>query len=64
MEQELVKLLEKMASRTLTEEEVQLLEAKSKKFSNLNQLVEARQEWREALRKINDARQKNPEKNR
>jgi hypothetical protein len=59
MEQELVELLEKMATQTLTVEEVQRLEEKAKKFSNLNQLVEARQEWREALRKVNEAREKN-----
>lgn len=59
MEQELVRLLEKMATQTLTVEEVQRLEEKAKKFSNLNQLVEARQEWREALRKVNEARENN-----
>ncbi len=59
MEQELVELLEKMATQSLTVEEVQRLEEKAKKFSNLNQLVEARQEWREALRKVNEAREKN-----
>jgi len=48
-----------MATQTLTVEEVQRLEEKAKKFSNLNQLVEARQEWREALRKVNEAREKN-----
>ena len=59
MEQELVRLLEKMATQTLTVEEVQRLEEKAKKFSNLNQLVEARQEWREALRKVNESRENN-----
>ena len=59
MEQELVELLEKMATQTLTVEEVQRLEEKAKKFSNLNQLVEARQEWRAALRKVNESREKN-----
>ena len=64
MEQELVRLLEKMATKTLTEEEVQLLEEKAKKFSSLNQLAEARNEWREALRKVNDARENNLRSNR
>jgi hypothetical protein len=64
MEQELVRLLEKMATRTLTAEEVQLLEEKAKKFSSLNQLAEARNEWREALRKVNDARENNLRSNR
>jgi hypothetical protein len=64
MEQELVRLLEKMATRTLTAEEVQLLEEKAKKFSSLNQLAEARHEWREALRKVNDARENNLRNNR
>jgi hypothetical protein len=64
MEQELVRLLEKMATRTLTAEEVQLLEEKAKKFSSLNQLAEARHEWREALRKVNDARENNLRSNR
>ena len=59
MEQELVRLLEKMATQTLMVEEVQRLEEKAKKFSNLNQLVEARQEWREALRKVNESRENN-----
>ena len=55
MEASLDKLLEKMTKQTLTEEELLLLEEKAGKFSNLEKLVEARQEWREAMRKFMDA---------
>lgn len=44
-----------MTKQTLTEEELLLLEEKAGKFSNLEKLVEARQEWREAMRKFMDA---------
>jgi hypothetical protein len=50
MEASLDKLLEKMTKQTLTDEELLLLEEKAGKFSNLEKLVEARQEWREAER--------------
>jgi len=51
-----------MTRQALTEEEAKLLEEKARKFSNLEQLAEARQEWREAMRKYFDAREraKNP----
>lgn len=55
MEASLDKLLEKMTKQTLTEEELLLLEEKAGKFSNLEKLVEARQEWREAMRRFMDA---------
>jgi len=55
MEASLDKLLEKMTKQTLTDEELLLLEEKAGKFSNLEKLVEARQEWREAMRKFMDA---------
>lgn len=58
MEASLDKLLEKMTNQTLTEEELRLLEEKANKFSNLEKLVEARQEWREAMRKFMDAQEK------
>ena len=57
METSLDILLKKMAERTLTTEELELLEEKSRKFADLNKLVEARQEWREAMRKLHDARE-------
>ncbi|MFZ9503895.1 MAG: hypothetical protein ACO263_04920 [Cyclobacteriaceae bacterium] len=57
MEASLDKLLEKMTKQTLTEEELALLEEKANKFSNLDKLVEARQEWREAMRKFMDAQE-------
>jgi hypothetical protein len=57
METSLDILLKKMAERTLTHEELELLEEKSRKFSDLNKLVEARQEWRDAMRKLHDARE-------
>lgn len=57
MEASLDKLLEKMTKQTLTEEELALLEEKANKFSNLEKLVEARQEWREAMRKFMDAQE-------
>ncbi|MFM7195696.1 MAG: hypothetical protein ACKORJ_12020 [Bacteroidota bacterium] len=58
METSLEILLKKMAERTLTAEELNLLEEKSRQFSDLNKLVEARQEWREAMRKLYDEREK------
>ena len=58
METSLEILLQKMADRKLTAEELTLLEEKARKFSDLNKLVEARQEWREAMRKLHDAREK------
>lgn len=58
METSLDILLKKMAERTLTAEELVLLEEKARKFSDLNKLVEARQEWREAMRKLHDEREK------
>lgn len=58
MEASLDKLLEKMTKQTLSEEELLLLEEKAGKFSNLEKLVEARQEWREAMRKFMDAQEK------
>ncbi len=62
MEPTLDILIEKMTRQALTEEEAKLLEEKARKFSNLEQLAEARQEWREAMRKYFDAREraKNP----
>lgn len=57
MEQSLDKLLEKMANQTLSAEELILLEEKANKFSNLEKLVEARQEWREAMRKFMDTQE-------
>lgn len=48
-----------MTKQTLSEEELVLLEEKAGKFSNLEKLVEARQEWREAMRKFMDAQEKN-----
>lgn len=62
METSLDILLKKMAERTLTLEELELLEEKSRKFSDLNKLVEARQEWREAMRKLHDAREASKKK--
>lgn len=56
MEQELDKLLVKMRQGTLSAEEAQLIEAKARRFSDLHQLAEARNEWREALRKVYDDR--------
>lgn len=58
METSLDILLKKMAEHTLTAEELTLLEEKARKFSDLNKLVEARQEWREAMRKLHDEREK------
>lgn len=57
MEPSLDQLLEKMTRQTLTEEELILLEEKANKFSNLEKLGEARQEWREAMRKFMDAQE-------
>jgi len=56
MEETLDKLLAKMVEGTLSEEEALLIESKASKFSNLHQLADARNEWREALRKLHDAR--------
>lgn len=56
MEQDLDKLLVKMAQGTLTEEEALLIEQKARRFSDLHQLAEARNEWRDALRKVYDER--------
>lgn len=56
MEQDLDKLLDKMSKGTLSEEETKLIEDKAQRFSNLHQLADARNEWREALRKYFDAR--------
>lgn len=58
METSLDILLEKMTRQALTEEEARLLEEKARKFSNLEQLAEARNEWREAMRKYFDAKAK------
>ncbi|MBM3178044.1 MAG: hypothetical protein FJZ78_08570 [Bacteroidetes bacterium] len=58
METSLDILLEKMTRHALTEEEAKLLEEKARKFSNLEQLAEARNEWREAMRKYFDAKAK------
>jgi len=56
MEQDLDKLLDKMSKGTLSEEETRLIEDKAQRFANLHQLADARNEWREALRKYFDAR--------
>ena len=61
MEETLDKLLAKMVDGTLTEEEALLIESKARKFSNLHQLADARNEWREALRKYHDARARQEE---
>ena len=56
MEQDLDKLLDKMSKGLLSEEETKLIEDKAQRLANLHQLAEARNEWREGLRKFFDAR--------